>query len=68
VTEPAGELRAKLARLGVDDVLASVLHGHARGREAFVLERAERVGERRVPAQGLEVQRDLLLWFRERGL
>jgi hypothetical protein len=33
-----------------------VLHGHARGREAVVLEGLELVGERRVPTQGLEVQ------------
>ena len=61
VTQLACELGAELAVLRVQDVLASVLDGDARGREAVGLERAERVGVRLVPAQGLEVQRDLLL-------
>ena len=60
VAQPAGELGAELAVLRVDDVFDSVFHGDARGREAVLLERPERVGERRVPAQGLEVQGDLL--------
>src|SRR3954470_3297466 len=64
----AGELGAELAVLRVDDVFASVLHGHARGREAVVLEGTERIGERRVPAQGLKVQGDLLQKVGFRGL
>jgi hypothetical protein len=56
VAQPAGELGAELAVLRVNDVFASVLHGHARGREAVVLEGPELVGERRVPTQGREIQ------------
>src|SRR5262249_35713021 len=61
VAQPAGELRTKLALLRVHDVLASVLDGDTRGRETVGLIRAERVGMRLVPAQGLQVQLDLLL-------
>jgi hypothetical protein len=68
VTQLAGELSAELALLRIDDIFASMFHGHARGREAVVLERPERVGERGVPAQGLEMQRDLLLRVGFRGL
>jgi hypothetical protein len=68
VPQPSGQFRAELTVLRIDDVLTSVFHGHARGREAVKLVRAERVGVRLVPAQGLEVQLDLLLEsrFRER--
>src|SRR5207248_7452728 len=67
VTQPARELGAQLTVPRVDDVLASVFHGRARGREAVLLEGTERVGVRRVPAQGLEIQRDVLLESRVPG-
>ena len=53
--------------LRVDDVLASVFNGHARGGEAVLLVGLERLGERRVPTQGLEVQRLFLLESRVPG-
>ena len=61
VAQPAGELGTQLAVRGVDDVLGSVLDGRARGHEAVLFIRVERLGERRVPAQGLEIQRVFLL-------
>ena len=63
VAQAAAELRAELAVLRVDDVFASVFHGHARGRKAVLLIGPERIGYRRVPAEGLEVQRWFLLRF-----
>ena len=48
------ELGAELTVLRVDDVIDSVFHGHSRWGEAVLLERPERVGVRRIPAQGLE--------------
>src|SRR5262249_43742396 len=59
--EPAGDLCSKLAVLGVDDVLGSVLDRRPRGDETVLLVRVERLGERVVPAQGLKVQRVCLL-------
>ncbi len=61
VAQAAGELGAQLAEGAVDDVLDSVLDGRARGHEAVLFIRVERLGERRVPAQGLEIQRVFLL-------
>src|SRR5262249_19560764 len=61
VPQPAGDLRATLAVLRVDDVLASVLDRRPRGDETVLLVREERLGERVVPAQGLKIQRLCLL-------
>jgi len=55
--QPAGQLRAELAGFGIDDLFASVLDGHASWREAVLCVRPERVGERLVPAELLELQR-----------
>ena len=67
--QPAGRNGTELTELRVDDVLAAMLDGCARGHEAVQLIRVERLGQRRVPAQGLEVQRDLLLraWVPGKG-
>src|SRR4051794_28979988 len=59
--QPTGRNGSELAELRIDDVLAAMLDGRPRGHEAVQLIRVERLGQRRVPTQGLEVQRDLLL-------